>query len=191
MWFAAEEGGVTFPIEKRAPSWSCLKADGPIGFYDFPGGCGCTRIDKLMTQKDSALPNDTSIVLRGKLRKANKLFPSGSGTVKKDTSFSISYTGKTSYGNFTRTLGPAKFYHGDDAPSEFTLLLTFEWDTGRWTVAHKGWTNAPKEQLALVLQEVEDGSAASACPVYRRIGIAHLNSHVFFDEVQFSSLRII
>lgn len=184
MWSAAEEGGATFPTEKRAPSWSCLKADGPIKFFDCPGGCGYTRIDKFMTQKDSTLPNDTSIVLRGKLRKANKLFPNGSGTAKKDTSFSISYMSKTSDGNFTTTLGHAKFDHGDEAPSEFTLLFTFGRDTERSK-------NAPAEYLALILQEVEDGSAASACPVYRRIGLALLNSQMFFYEIQFSSLRII
>ncbi|KAL2137215.1 hypothetical protein VTI74DRAFT_6426 [Chaetomium olivicolor] len=187
MWFAATDGGLDFPADNLAPSWSCLKGNGAVEFHDSRGGTPCTRIDRV----DGACP---SMRVRGRLRTATLAHPNGEGAGAKPTFYSLSFKSETQYGTFTRSVGPARFDDAADVPKEVSLLLAYE------VLKSQNWSNADKDQLALVLREVggaesQDVGVAEEgggnVRIYKRIGIANINNHSFFDRAPVSSLVIV
>lgn len=187
MWFAATDGGLDFPADKLAPSWSCIKGNGAVEFHDTRGTTPCTRMDRI----DGTF---SSILLRGCVRAGILALPNGDGPPGRPTFYSLSYKSKTQYGTFTNTLGSARFDDAADVPKEITLLLAYE------KLPSQNWSNAQKDQLALVLREVNDIESQDIDVVqekkkdvrrYKRIGIVNVNNHNFFDRVPFSSLIIV
>jgi hypothetical protein len=206
MWFAATDGGLAFPTELNnlaVPSWSCLKGNGPVEFHDTRDATPCTMIDAVGggggggpgtggAGAGALLPS--TILLRGRIRKANPTHPNGETPPSKPTFYALSFKSETPYGTFTRTLGPARFDDAAEVPEEVTLLLA-------WQAVTSGSKNmnAQMDQLALVLREVdgtgpEDGDGVEdggGVARYKRIGIANVNNHSFYDGVPFSSLVIV
>ena len=191
MWYAKQDGGLTFEADQRAPNWSGLRGNGPIGFHDCRGATPTTRMDRVSE-------DGSTITLRGRLRDAKLAMPNGENPGAKPTYYSMSFMNKTQYGTFSNTLGPARFDKADDIPKDFTLLLTFE-----RVPPGRAYVNTQKDQLALILREastaerntggslsLEHLSLESGLKVYKRIGIANVNNHLFFSEMPFSKITL-
>jgi hypothetical protein len=128
MWFAATDGGLAFPTELNnlaVPSWSCLKGNGPVEFHDTRDATPCTMIDAVGggggggpgtggAGAGALLPS--TILLRGRIRKANPTHPNGETPPSKPTFYALSFKSETPYGTFTRTLGPARFDDAAEVP---------------------------------------------------------------------------
>lgn len=186
MWFADHDGGLDFPADnKLAPSWSCLKGNGPVGFHDTRAATPCTEIIRV----EGDWP---SIYLRGRVRTAALAHPNGERPVAKPTFYALSFKSVMEYGTFARFVGPAWFDDAADIPGEVTLLLAYR-------AARPKFSNRDSNQPALVLREIGDTELGDVGVVgerqevqtYKRIGIANIKNHSFFDGVPISNLVII
>ena len=183
MWAAARDGGLSFPEGKSSPSWSCLKGNGAVEFHDTHGTTPHMKVTHMSART-------SSILLRGKVRKGKLAQPNGERPVRKPTFYSLSFNSITQYGTFVNSLGPARFDDAADVPKEVTLLLAYE------KVPVRQYLNSQKDQLALVLREIEDTGAHEGdldahfegVQRYERVGIAFVNNHNFFHNVPTSSL---
>ncbi|KAL2158597.1 hypothetical protein VTH06DRAFT_4079 [Thermothelomyces fergusii] len=192
MWFADRDGGLDFPTGKPlAPSWSCLKGNGSIGFHDTRAATPRTEIIRV---EEGDWP---SIYLRGRVRTATLAHPNGEGQVAKPTFYALSFESQMEYGTFTRFVGPAWFDDAAEVPGEVTLLLAY-YETKR-----PKFSSRDTDQPALVLREVGDNDSEfqsagavekgkrDGIKTYKRIGIANIKNHSFFDGAPVSHLVII
>lgn len=187
MWFAANDGGLNFPADKLAPSWSCLKGNGAIAFHDTRAGTPCTEIDRV----DGDWP---SIRLRGRLRAAMTADPNGERRAEKPTFYALSFKYESDHGTITRFVGPARFDDAANIPGEVTLLLAYK-------MKRHHSSSQDVTQPALMLEEIGgaeskateivDGEGGKDVKRYKRIGIANIKNHDFFDGVAVSSVMIV
>lgn len=190
MWFAAADGGLDFPCDKPlAPSWSCLKGNGPTDFHNTCSANAVTRIERI---------DNFSIHLQGRFRSTQiALLPNGEGSAPTPTFYALTSTRETKIGNstytFNQTLGPARFDKADDIPTRVTLLLVYQ-QMGNYRLG-----SVPgKDQLVLILckagppesQGPSKGEIETRQPrgYYRRVGIMNLIDPRFFDNTPFSRL---
>ncbi|KAM7202796.1 Heterokaryon incompatibility protein (HET) domain containing protein [Naviculisporaceae sp. PSN 640] len=202
VWFAAVEGGLDYPNGKPlAPSWSCLKGNGPVDFYDTRSAKPVTMIEQI---------ENFAISLYGRTRSTPiALIPNGEGNVSKPTYYALTSTREAKVGNstytFQQTLGPARFDNANDVPSQVTLLLVNQQvETGRWG------SMPTKDQLVLILSEVDAADSAESegsseedleteeeteedeVPgYYRRIGILNMTNPNFFIDVPVRRLVLV
>jgi hypothetical protein len=101
----------------------------------------------------------------------------------------LSFINKTQFGNFTNTLGPARFDGAGDLLKDF-LLLASE------LIPEPMYRDSNTDHLALVMRELDDketqndGIFADKNGVkrFRRIGIVNVNNHKFFHNIPFTQL---
>jgi hypothetical protein len=188
MWYAHNDGGLDLETDLDAPSWSCLKGNGPVGFHDCRGATPVSMLVEITASHGNLL-------VRGRVRTAKLAMPNGENPPYKPTYYSMSFLNKTQYGTFSNTLGPVRFDDKNTVPKDFSLLFTFEkmpYDSR--------YHNNQKDQLALVLVELGADEVSKRRDVlvdsspakrYKRIGVACVNNHTFFEGVGFSEVIIV